>query len=314
MKVPWERRFILVMGKGGVGRSTVAAALGLAAARSGRKTCVAELYGQGRVASVLDLDGRAFLPRAVVPNLDTLSLTPAECLEDFARRKLKLDRFIRPLLNNRMVSSFIDAVPGLHDLLQLGKLENLLFEPLPLDPRYDVIIVDAPATGHGLTLLSAARTMTDMARMGPFHDLARVIEDLLSDPRNTAIVLVSLPEDLPVNETLELIAALEADRALLGGVVANGVRSPVIPPTPPWEDVLSVLAAATNPDVRVLAQLADPHVRQVEAQTAAIARLRAGLPVAIAPLALLPQIEGREPGRADLVHMASILSSAWGAL
>jgi anion-transporting ArsA/GET3 family ATPase len=176
------------------------------------------------------------------------------------------------------------------------------------------MIVDAPATGHGLTLLSAARTMTDMARIGPFHELAHIIERLLADAEKTAVFLVTLPEELPVNETLQLIASLGEDRRLLAGVVVNQVRAAPLPPAPPWEQVRQILETSDSPDLRALANMAVHEVRRGQAQQAAIERLRQQLaPHALPPLPLLPQIEPHELGSADLRTLAAALEGAWAA-
>lgn len=264
-----DRRLVVVTGKGGVGRSAISAAIALAGARAGKRTCVVELSGMASIPAMFGLPGRSFEPRRLVEGVDTRSLTPIECLDDFGRRKLKLASFLRVVLRSRFLRSFVEAVPGLHDLLQLGKVENMIREPLPGDPVYDLVVLDAPATGHGLTMLAAARSMRDMTRVGPFHELARIIEDFLSDRAKTAIVLVTLPEALPVSESLELIEALRVDKAELAAVIVNQVWSDPLPSTGEWPAVrAALLAAVSEPSaLHEIVTLADRAAARQQSQT-----------------------------------------------
>lgn len=285
-----DHRLVVVLGKGGVGRSTLSAALGLAAAAQGKRACVVELGENAAIPPKFGLTGRSFAFRRAAPNVDVWSATVPECLDEFGRRKLRLPSFARQVFRNRLVASFIDGVPGLHDLLLLGKIENLLTEPLASDPRYDVLIVDAPATGHGLTLLQAASTMTEITRSGPFHDLARTIEVFLADPLRTALVLATLPEELPVTETLELAARLADDGFVPHTVIANRMEPPPLPLHPGLARARAVLQKL--PDGALLGDLAvgacDRHRRQVEA----LDQLREGLrDTGIPHLVQAPRVE-----------------------
>lgn len=287
-----NHRLVVVTGKGGVGRTSLAAALGLLAGRSGRRAAVIELSGVAEVAEAFGLGGRSYDAREAGPRVDTFSLTARECLDDFAGRKLGLGLVARRLVNNRVTRAFFDAVPGMHDVQQLGKVENLIMEPRPGDTRYDVVILDAPATGHGLTLLAAARSMREMTRVGPFADLARNIETFLADPARTAVVLATLPEALPVHESLELAEALAEDGATLAGVLVNQIHPSPLPDAPPWADVRPTLAGAGAP-WDALAALTDRAVARDRAQREALAELRAALPGV--PVVEAPVVAGGSP-------------------
>jgi len=268
---------LIITGKGGVGRTTVSAAIGLAAAASGKRVAVVELSGMANLPPLFGLRGRSFAPRTVTENLDILSMTAQECLDDFGRRKLRLTALVTRIMRSRVVSAFLDAVPGLHDLLQMGKLENMLSEPLPGDPVYDLIVLDAPATGHGLTLLAAARSMREMTRVGPFAELARVIEVFLADRSQAGVVLVTLPEALPVSESLEMRAALAEDGTDLDAVVVNMVEAPPLPEPPTWEAASEALRALDDDALNTLVDTIGESVSRSRAQEAVLATLATGV-------------------------------------
>lgn len=298
-----DRRLLVVTGKGGVGRSTCAAALAVAAGRRGRRTAVLELSGQSALPPLFGLPGRSFAFRRATDNVWAASLTVAECLDDFGQRKLKLPGLMRRLFRTRATRTFVDAIPGLHDLLQLGKIENLVNEPAAGDLRFDLVIVDAPATGHGLTLLSAARSMTEVAKAGPFHELAQTIERFLSDPAATASVLVTLPEELPVSESLELIEALEATGRPPAMVLANRCLPSVLPDDLPLDAALAHLAAV--PHGQALADLLDLRGRRLDAQARALQLLDEG--TRGVPVVALPRLAPHRLAHALGDHLAEVL-------
>jgi anion-transporting ArsA/GET3 family ATPase len=269
-----DHRLLVVLGKGGVGRTTMTAALGVAAHQLGKRACVVEI-ADGALAAKLGLGGRSYAFRRTRSGVDVWSMTVPECLEEFARRKLSIPSFATSVLRNRFVDTFIDAVPGLNDLLLLGKLENLITEPLPSDPVYDVMILDAPATGHGLTLLQSAKTMAEITRAGPFHDLADTIGVFLADPVRTGVALVTLPEELPVQETLELAGSLRIEGYRVDAVIANLVEASPLPSPPGAEQVLDVLRAM--PDGEPLAALVVNAEARAKRHQAALDRLGGGL-------------------------------------
>jgi arsenite/tail-anchored protein-transporting ATPase len=272
---PFDHRLVMVLGKGGVGRTTVTAGLARAAARLGRRTCAADLGGTDALAVRLGLVGRSYQFRRVIGGLDVWSATPAECFDDFLARKIHLPGLARKVVHNRFVDTFIDAVPGLNDMMMLGRVENLLVEPGSDEPQYDFMVIDAPATGHGLTLLQAARTMTDMTKVGPFHDLSRAVDIFLSDPHRTAVVLVTLPEELPVSETLELAADLGQEGFRVHTVIANLVEREPIPDPPGVAKVSEVLSSVT--DGAALAGLVADVSARAARHASALAELEGGL-------------------------------------
>lgn len=293
-----DHRLVVVQGKGGVGRTTLTAALALAAARAGKRTVAVELSGQRALARRLGCADGTFEAQRIKPRLGVMSLSPGTCLTDFGRRKLRLGGLAKWLFESRWMTGFVEAVPGLHDVVQLGKIENMIREPLPGDDEVDLVVLDAPATGHGLTLLQSARSMRQITRVGPFHDLAAIIEDFLADRTETASLLTTLPELLPVNESLDLLEALDAEGALPSSVWVNRVLPPLLPGGLDQERLLHTLSAGTTPTHEVLAALAGDHTRTRTRQRTAVAQLREALSArASAPTVhLLPEIRGSEQG------------------
>lgn len=300
-----DRKLLLVVGKGGVGRTTVAITLALAAGLQGKRAVVVELYGNDQVARRYGLGERSYAPRPLAPHVDTMSLTAYECLDDFGRSKLKVNALVHMLFHNKVFRTFIDSVPGLHDLFQLGKINNLAATPGPDDPVYDIVIIDAPATGHGLTLLNAAGSMRDMVGGGLVFDESNLIEELLDDTDRTGLVMVTLPQELPVNEGLQLVDELAERRRLMAAVVVNQVRDFGLPRAPQWSEIRRHL----DPDDPLL-DLGDDATAALAEQVDCLARLqleaplRAGHPV---PTYCLSRIEPRELRAADLPVLAADL-------
>lgn len=207
-------RLLVVTGKGGVGKSTIAAALGIAAARRGRHVVVVEVAGRSDTARLLADSG-----------VEQLSITPREAMEEYLHDQLP-SPLAALLGSSGTFSAFVDATPGMHELLTIGKVWELSGDARRRsdDEPYDLVVLDAPASGHGLALLGAPRTFSEAARVGPIHRQAGTIHATLTDPSRTAVVAVTLLEEMPVNETLELRDALRERMGLsLSLVVANGV-------------------------------------------------------------------------------------------
>ncbi len=307
-----ESRLVVVTGKGGVGRTTVSVAMGLAAAQAGLRAAVVELYGMGSVPLLMGLSGRSYAPRQLVPGLDCLSLTPQECMTEYGRRKLKVGALSRMVFGNRTLGAFLEAVPGFHDLLQLGKIEHMLLQGRGDEPRYDLIIVDAPATGHGLTFLATTQSMMEMTRVGPFYDLAASIHALLGDSERTSLAVVALPEELPVNESLELVEALGTERAQLRALVLNQVRRLPAALAQAWPSLRPTLADSPQDAHQALARLGDQLHHRAADQDRASQRLQEGtreLTGRLVPMARLPRMEVPRLERAHVLELGAALSS-----
>jgi anion-transporting ArsA/GET3 family ATPase len=222
----FDKRLVFVTGKGGVGKTTVAAALGLAAARAGKRTIVCEVAAQERMSRAFRLEGVGYTETELAPDLFAISIDPQRSLEEYLREQLRPPALYPLLFDNRLFQYFAAATPGLRELVTIGKvwelaqLERRSAEAAP----YDLVIVDAPATGHGVGMLGTPRTFREVARVGPIRRQADRIHSFLADPRSTGVAAVALPEEMPVSETIELEQALAREVGLpLEAVVLNGL-------------------------------------------------------------------------------------------
>ncbi len=186
-------------GKGGVGKTTVAAALGLVAARAGKRTIVAEVARRGDVASAFDREGaEPFEEIELAPGLFHISIDPQDALEEYLRDQLPRGPVAELLARSRVFGLLAAATPGMRELLTVGKLWELaqLERRTPGADAYDLVVVDAPATGHGVAVLTAPRTFAAAAGTGPVARQGRKIDATLSDPEQTAVIAVARAEEM----------------------------------------------------------------------------------------------------------------------
>jgi anion-transporting ArsA/GET3 family ATPase len=214
---------VVVTGKGGVGKTTVAAALGLVAARRGMRTIVAEVARRDDVSRALG--GEGIQEEELAPGLHHVSIDPERAMELYLTNQLG-PALADVLASSRTFAYLAAATPGMRELLTVGKVWELAQDDrrTPGAHPYDLVVLDAPATGHGVAVLSAPRTFAQVARVGRVARQGRTIDAMVSDPARTAVVAVARPEEMPVNETLALQDALRAEVGLdLGLVIANGM-------------------------------------------------------------------------------------------
>jgi len=206
-----QRRLVFVTGKGGVGKTAVTLALAVAAARVNRRVLVVEVNRYGRIGEYLGGVTLAPEPAEVAPGIAAASIVPSVILEDFALRILRIRALARRLLESQTFRIVAAAAPGIEDFLTLARIGGWEGARTGLQRRrhrFDLVLVDAPATGHSVPLLATPGAILKMLPFGPLAGTARELALLLGDPARTAVAVVSRAEEMAVNETLELSAAL----------------------------------------------------------------------------------------------------------
>ncbi|HEY8779535.1 MAG TPA: ArsA-related P-loop ATPase [Solirubrobacterales bacterium] len=205
----FEKRLLFVTGKGGVGKSTVAASLGLAAAARGKRTIVCEIGSQENISRLFKRARVGFHEVELERDLWTISIDPDESMREYVLLQLKVRAMRDLLFRSRVFTYLTAATPGLKELVTIGKIWELaqLDRKVRKGRKYDLVIVDAPATGHGIGFLQTPRTFAGIARVGPIHSQAQELDRFITDHESTGTAIVALPEEMPVNET----AALERE-------------------------------------------------------------------------------------------------------
>ncbi len=231
-----ERRLVVVSGKGGTGKSTAAAALAVLAARSGKATLLVFTDGRADAAPLFGADDPGYRETQVEKGLHLLTTSFSGVLEDFVRSAIPISFVASQILGSSTFRYFTRATPGLPDVLLLGKVRQILQRTRSRAglPKYDVVILDAPATGHALSLLALPRTLLETIPGGPLRGLAADLDALLSDPRKAALVLVAEPSELAARETEEMEDGAQeragiASTLLLVNRIGRGGRTEVLP-------------------------------------------------------------------------------------
>jgi anion-transporting ArsA/GET3 family ATPase len=197
-----SKRLIVLSGKGGVGKSVVGAALALAAVARGKRVLLVEIDAPLEAARYLGAGPVGPIPAEIRPGLFAVNLSPTGVMDEYVRGVVKIELLARKILESPVYSRFFTAAPGLRELMTLGKIMVLeeARESWSRRPRYDAVIVDAPATGHGLAFLKVPVAAEAAAPVGPIGANARRILELLRDPRRSALVIVAIPEEMAVVE------------------------------------------------------------------------------------------------------------------
>jgi anion-transporting ArsA/GET3 family ATPase len=299
-----DKRLLFVTGKGGVGKTTVSIALGIAAARRGLRTIVAELSGQERVADVFGVPGAPGAEVELGGGLSAISIDMRHAMEEYLHERA--GRVGDLLSASRAFHAFALATPGMRELLTIGKAWELAQERRRVSGGrpYDLVVVDAPATGHGVGALRAPRTFAEIARVGPIAHQGATIDATLRDAAFTGVVAVALPEEMPVNETLALAGELRERMGIeLAAVVVNALVPERLGPRQ-RATVDGALARARTPAARGALTTALAEARRAAVQRTEVARLADGL--GRAPLAL-PYVVAPALDRAALERLASEL-------
>jgi anion-transporting ArsA/GET3 family ATPase len=214
-----DRRLVFVTGKGGVGKTTIAAALGVLAASHGKRTLVGEVDAKGNLADFFEVPATSFEPREVSSNLWAMTMHTEDSLKEYLKLQLRVPLVARLGPLARTFDFVANAAPGVKEVLVVGKF---LWEVR--QRHYDIVIVDAAATGHVVAQLAAPQALRELVKVGLVREQTGWMLDLLGDPATTGAVIVASPEEMPVNETLELSERIAADTNVeLAAVVVNRV-------------------------------------------------------------------------------------------
>ena len=192
------------MGKGGVGKSVVACAIALAEAKKGKRVLLAEAHGRDQVTTLLGAKPVGFEMREVLENLFVVDINPQDAIREYALLMVRFESIYNVVFKNRFVHHFLRMIPSLGEMVTLGKLWYHEQERVSGRNRFDVIILDAPATGHALSMLRTPISVESVVPPGAMRENARIIRELLCDPQRTCVHIVTLPEEMPVNEAKEL--------------------------------------------------------------------------------------------------------------
>ena len=293
-----DKRLVIVTGKGGTGKSTVAAALGLAALRQGKRALLVEVAEQVRLAGMF---GRRPAPGAEITlerGLHGLSIDPRRAAEEWLRHQLRSGALASVLGHSRVFQLLTAAAPGVNELVTMGKIwDTAQLERRTGGPSFDVVILDAPASGHGLALLGAPASYARIARVGPVARQAERIDAFTHNRSETAVVAVALPEEIPVTETIELEGWLEDEGFALELVIVNALY-------PERLDAEETKRLEGAGDVHPAVAVALGEHRRAVAQREQAERLAEGLS---APLARLPFLFEPRLGRPQLGELSELL-------
>jgi anion-transporting ArsA/GET3 family ATPase len=293
-------RLVIVAGKGGVGKTTVTAALARAAAMTGLSTLIVEVEGKSGLASVFGDEPLSYAEVELSERIRGRTLTPDDALLEYLRDH-GLSRISRRLVSSGALDVVSTAAPGIKDILILGKVKQL-----ERTDTADLIVLDAPAAGHAITFLLAARALLDAVRVGPINTQAKEVLELLTDPARCQVLLVTLPEETPVNELVDTAYHLE-DRVgvSLGPVVVNGLYTPIEGlSASPAEAASRAGTSLRRGEAESLAEAADFRRHRMDLQREQIDRLAAELPL---PQLHLPYLFNADLGPDDLELLAEAL-------
>ena len=313
-----DPRLLIVTGKGGVGKSTAAAAIAVAGAATGRTTCLVEVEGRQTFSRLFSTQSWDFDEREFRPGLWGLSIDPEASMREYLEMFYGAKRLSRIVTNSSAVEFATTAAPGIKDVLLVGKVKEIE-RRRDADGRfhYDLIVLDAPPTGRIVNFLRAPDATTELVNIGPIREQAQTVIDMLLDPARTHVQLVTLLEEMPVQETIESAAALTELGVTLGPVIVNRVLEERFeqPARKAFEgmDADQVVQLAGKADValdadagQALLDLGHLHLDRMALQERMRADLSKRLPL---PRLELPYVWGEEFGADDIAGLAKLIEA-----
>ncbi|MFP5319039.1 MAG: ArsA family ATPase [Acidimicrobiia bacterium] len=312
-----DRRLLFVTGKGGVGKSTVAAALALLAAQRGKRTLACEVDAKGDLASLFETEPLAFAPRPIFPGVWGMAMHTEDSLDEYLRLQLHLPGIgrIGPLA--RAFDFVATAAPGVREILTVGKLAYEVRER-----HYDLVVADASATGHVIGQLTAPQAINSLVRVGGIRSQTDWVLDILGDAALTGLVIVTTPEEMPVRETIELVERARTEtNVALAAVVVNRVLPELFSHAdeavferlrePAAVGRLAEAGAFPAEDVDRVLDAARLAVTLRRARTGHLDMLRDSIDPSV-PLLYLPELFTRGYGRRSTAQVAEALGAELG--
>ncbi len=309
-----SRRLLIVAGKGGVGRTTVACALAVLAARLGKRVLLAQTRSKNSLRELFGVERDFSEVAPVRDNLWAVNMTPESSLREYGMMVMHSSFLYRQVFERDVVRAFLRAVPGLYDYAMLGKTWFHTTEQVGGRPRFDLVILDGPATGHVLTLLRIPKVILDTVPEGPLTGPARDNWSLLTDPKRCLTVLTTLAEDLPVTETLQLSRGLAELGLPRGPIVVNRLYPPRLSSDLPklgFDELLRSDSALADPVLGPVLRAARLHRHRAQLNEQHVQRLHRELPL---PQLHLPYLFGESFGQAALDELADRLEGQVEAL
>jgi anion-transporting ArsA/GET3 family ATPase len=319
-----DRRLLFVTGKGGVGKTTVAAALAVLAGQRGRRVLVGEADNKGDLADSFETDRLEWEPRRVTDNVFAMTMHTEASLREYLRLQLKVPLAARLGPLARTFDFVATAAPGVKEVLTVGKFlweEHERVAPrrgAPARPKWDLVVVDAAASGHIVAQLAAPQAIRELVNVGMVRDQTKWMVDILSDPRRTGVVIVATPEEMPVNETIELAGRLREDTTVdLATVVVNRVLPELFGRSE--EEVferlrrpraMAALGAAVGGPIEPVLDAAELAVKLRRTKAEHLAELRRAL--SGVPMLYVPELFARHRGVRAIQIIAQSLAEELG--
>jgi anion-transporting ArsA/GET3 family ATPase len=311
------RRLLVVTGKGGVGKSTVAAALALVAAQRGKRVLVVDVDAKGTIAERFECGSIAFRPREVMPGVSLMAMNTEASLAEYLRLNLRVPIIGRlgPLAG--MLDFVATAAPGVKEILTIGKICWEVRESIEGRADWDLVVVDAAATGHVIAQLGAADAIGELVSVGPVRGQTAWMSELLADPAITALNVVTTPEEMPIEETIDLVARARQELQVpLGAVFVNRVLPELfttadearfaelsVPP------LLGRLEDVVGPGARAVVGAAELAVAMRRSRVEGLTRLQREVRL---PTHFLPYVFARSQGRRETAMVAEALAAELG--
>ncbi|MFN8105516.1 MAG: ArsA family ATPase [Acidimicrobiia bacterium] len=302
-----DSRVCIVSGKGGVGKTTVSAALALGCAAAGRRVLLVDVEGKSGLSALFGASPLGYETIELANGVDGRTITPDEALLEFLADH-NLAWLSKRLQSMNLIDVVASAAPGIKDILVLGKVKQI-----ERSGEYDLVIVDAPAAGHTLTFLGSAEGLLAAVRVGPVLTQAREVHGLLTDPTRCKVVLVTLPEETPVNETAETADALVEMGIHTAAVIVNGwyPGGPAVTTEDVLHDAALARVVVPAPEADALAAAANFRAMRHELQLHQLGRLEDLLAL---PFLVLPFLFTAELGIEELEVLAAECGAQAAAL